>query len=298
MFERFQRLTLAVAVVFSCGGCATGEQSIPFKLQDNLVHVTTSINGQPLSSVLDSGTGGVILNYSTAEHLRLVKRHAVGSAPAGGDDDQPLTPVLVDVLKLGPMQLSPVNGFAMNLHTLARSAEFPIDALVGEPAFEKGIVKIDYLASKVTFRPSRAIPACRNAIPLKIVNGTPVVEVALQSKSGGVPVVLHLIVDLGTRRFAAIIGGPFLDSDVGRSLLKSGHPQQVGAGTSGAVAGVAVRASELQVGDHHFQNLEIGLTKDVDAFKLGFADGTLGAPLWNRGSITFDYPNRRLCLST
>jgi hypothetical protein len=46
-----------------------------------------------------------------------------------------------------------------------------------------------------------------------------------------------------------------------------------------------------------FRELEIKLTSEIAAFDAGVIDGTLGVPLWEQGSITFDYPARKLCIN-
>lgn len=289
-------LTLSVALASSGGACASGSVSIPFQLDDNLVHVVGQINDQPLSSVLDSGTGGVILNLAASQKLHLVEENPSHPALGGGSNSQPLLPVPIRSVRLGPVDLVHVSGFAMDLQGLAASAGFSMDAILGEPLFEAGVVKIDYRTLQLTFRSSSKKHACSRPIPIEIVNGVPVVEVALRPRSGDMPVVLHLIVDLGTRHFAAVVGGPFLNSEIGRHLFRSGEARQIATGTGGAVIGKSVRVNEMRVGTHRFENLDIALTDQVRAFELGFADGSLGVPLWKQGTIAFDYPNREFCL--
>jgi len=254
------------------------------------------INDQPLSSILDSGTGSVILNLGAGLKLNLVEGDRSHTALGGGRNSQLFRPVRIRNVRLGPVKLVDVRGFAIDLQGLAASAGFSIDSILGEPLFEAGVVEINYRTLQLTFRPSSKKHVCSTPIPIKIVNGVPVVEVALRSRPGETPTTLHLIVDLGTRHFAAIVGGPFLNSETGRLLFQSGQAQQIATGTGGSVVGKSVRANELRVGDHRYENLEIALTHQVHAFELGFADGSLGVPLWQQGAIAFDYPNREFCL--
>jgi len=294
---RIASLVLIFGVALPVEGCALDEQTIPFVLQDNLVHVTAQLNGQSVSAVLDSGTDGVIVNRSHTSALDVVQGAAAGSALGGGSSPQQLSAIGIGEVKLGPIRLSDVAGFALDLQSLSASAGFPVDALIGNPVFAASAIKIDYRTQTVTFMPSNRAPACRNLIPLKIINGVPIVEVVLRpKKTGDAPVILHLIVDLGTRHFAAVVGGSFLHSPAGQALLRSGRPQQIGTGTGGAVDGTSVQVAELDVADKRFSNLEIALTGQVRAFDSGFADGSLGVPLWKHGAITFDYADRDLCL--
>ncbi|HZD77256.1 MAG TPA: hypothetical protein VE218_09640, partial [Acidobacteriaceae bacterium] len=94
--------------------------------------------------------------------------------------------------------------------------------------------------------------------------------------------------DLGTRQFAAMLGGTFLDSADGQKLEKAGDPMQVGTGTGGVVMGSSVSVADLMVGSNHFPGLGVALTRHVGAFNKGGADGSLGVPPWEHGMITLD----------
>lgn len=106
-----------------------------------------------------------------------------------------------------------------------------------------------------------------------------------------------MIVDLGTRYWAAMVGDPFLKTTEGRALEKQGVRAHLGTGTGGRVEGKTVQIAEMVVGKHKFRDLTIGLTNHVKAFQLGVADGSLGVPLWDKVAITFDDARHRLCLN-
>ncbi|MGB6611859.1 MAG: hypothetical protein WBE63_19130, partial [Acidobacteriaceae bacterium] len=62
------------------------------------------------------------------------------------------------------------------------------------------------------------------------------------------------------------------------------------------VMGTFASMAGLTVGNHHFSNVAIALTHQVGILEKGVADGTLGVPLWQTGSITFDYVHTTVCL--
>lgn len=87
----------------------------------------------------------------------------------------------------------------------------------------------------------------------------------------------------------------FLDSAEGKMLEREGKAMQVGTGTGGDVPGTVIHVATLELGSHTFQGLTVALTSHVGAFSLGFADGSLGVPLWQKGVISLDYAKRQLC---
>jgi hypothetical protein len=108
---------------------------------------------------------------------------------------------------------------------------------------------------------------------------------------------LRLIVDLGTRHFAALIGGKFLKSTEGKQLLEGAQQQQIGTGTGGIVMGHEVNISALEVGSRSYHNVKVALTTGVGAFESDYADGSLGVPLWQSAVVRFDYARGELYIS-
>jgi hypothetical protein len=287
---------LAIASATLIAQIQPAQKDVHFRLDDNLVHVSASVNGAPVSAVLDSGTGGVLLDLAAAERLHVVQGASSGSAVGGGSGAQQLFPLKISNVEVGGAQLSNVSGFALDLQRLSKSAGFPIEVLVGEPLFGSHIVKINYPARVIELQPSESSVTCRAPIPLTLSNGVPLAEVTIRAVKDGPSLSLHLIVDLGTRHFAAMIGGPFLKTAAGKTLLKTGLQQQIGTGTGGMISGTIVRVPELQVGEKRYSELEVALTDEVKAFETGFADGSLGVPLWSSSVVTFDYPHHSLCI--
>ena len=106
-----------------------------------------------------------------------------------------------------------------------------------------------------------------------------------------------MVVDLGTRHFAALIGGKFLRSEGGKRLLEGVKEQQVAAGIGGAVIGHVVNVAALEVGNHRYPNVDIALTSEVKPFESGDVDGSLGVPLWQSAVVRFDYAHGEFSIS-
>lgn len=270
--------------------------TIRFELRDNLVAFDATINEQKQTAVLDSGAGALVLDRVFADRIGLRPTVSVGEVAGAGAQAQQLQPITVSSLSVGPLRFANIEGYAVNLEQLSASAGFPINLLVGAPAFKSGAVTVDYQRRLITFGPSGSAPACQSPIPMTVVHDVPVVEVELRPAADAEPVRLKLVVDLGTRDHAVLLGGRFYRSKAGEMMLKSGVPQQVGHGTGGAVQGSVSRAAEMRIGKMQIAQPQVALSASVSAFEAGGFDGSLGVPLWKDGAISFDYQRNQICI--
>jgi hypothetical protein len=292
MLRALPHSLLTFLFVLCVSTVAAQQTTIPFHLQDNLIRVPVTLNGQSLDAVLDSGTGGLGIDYAFAQSLHLDIGQSIGMVPGGGKPE-PMYPVILDHLDFGPEHLSFTPAIAVDLSHLSASAGFPVHLLLGLPVFRQNILRVDYPAHTLTFLD--APPPCADPIPFTIYGGAPLVSATVMATPGSAPRTLHLIVDLGTRHAALLLGGAFLETADGQALLAAGHPAQLGTGTGGVVMGTRASIAGLTVGNHHFLNLAIALTHNVGILEKGVADGTLGVPLWQTGAVTFDYTHNTVC---
>jgi hypothetical protein len=270
---------------------------MPFELVDNLVRIPVDVNGQRRSGVLDSGASAVLVDRQVSRELRLQESASAGDAAGGGAEAKPLLPVTMARLTAGPLQFENLAGYAVDLGHLSSSAGFPVDVLLGAPAFQNGTVSVDYARRRVSFGPPGLGAECAAPIPLEIVHDVPIVEIEVSPTGDQRPVRLKVLVDLGARHSALVLGGSFIRSEAGKALLQRGVTKDIGFGVGGPVKGSVVRVPEVRASGLSFGALEVSLTSDVPAFESGAIDGALGVPLWNGGVITFDYPGRRLCIT-
>ena len=269
--------------------------SIPFKLRDSLVAIDVTLNGRRLSAVVDSGSGALVVDQRTTAALGLAVAESIGEVAGAGAQAQQLRPIEIADLKVGPLGFEKLPALSANLEQLSSSAGFPIEVIIGAPAFKYGAVRIDYRRELITFGPSGNFK-CAAPIALAIVSDIPMVEAEIRPTPTADPVKLKLVVDLGTRNQALMIGGPFVRSEAGKALIASGKVQQVGHGTGGQVQGSVASVAEMRLGGTVISGVEAALSSGVGAFEIGLFDGSLGVPLWKAGAITFDYPAKTLCI--
>ena len=270
--------------------------SVPFELRDNLIALDVALNGRRHSAVLDSGSGALLVDQRTTAALGLATADSIGEAAGAGAQAQQLRPIDIATLQVGPLSFEKLPGLSANLEQLSSSAGMPIEVLVGAPAFKYGAVRVDYRRKLITFGPSGSIGKCAAPIPLTIISDVPMVEAEIRPTPASDPVKLKLVVDLGTRHNALMIGGPFVRSEAGKALIASGKAQQVGHGTGGQVQGSVASVAEMRLGGTVIPGVEAAITSGVRAFEIGLFDGSLGVPLWKAGAITFDYPAKTLCI--
>ena len=290
-------ISCALALQATCAlAGARHPNTLNFHLTDNIIRFPVVLNGHKVGGTLDSGTGALAVDRRFALSLGMRQGKMVGTAAGGGAVAERVYPVTIDQLDFGPERLTHVAGVALDLNHLSSANGFPVDVILGRPAFERRALRINYPKRRITFLAQGAKAACADPIPVKLAAGVPVVAVTLQATPSARPKILHMIVDLGTRYWAAVVGGPFLNTAEGRALEKRGVRTQLGTGTGGRVEGKSVRIAKMIVGKHKFKNLTIGLARHVKTFQLGIADGSLGVPLWDKGIITFDDAHHELCL--
>jgi hypothetical protein len=269
--------------------------TLAFQLDDNLIRVPVVLDGHKTQAVLDSGTNTLAVNRKFALSLGMRPGNTKGTVAGGGAADS-VYPVTIAQLDFGPERLTDLTGIAVDLEHVSSLARFPVDVFLGRPAFEKRALRIDYPRRQITFFPPGAVAACADPIALHFAGGVPIVSVALQPTSSSAPATLHMIVDLGSTHWAAIVGGPFLDTAEGKALKKRGVQMRLATRVGGALEGVSVRVARMVLGTHTFSNVTVGLASHVKAFQDGSVDGSLGVPLWDKGAITLDDSHHRLCL--
>lgn len=286
----FALLVLAPMV---CGA----QTVIPFDLRHGLVYIPAQIDGTPVHVVLDTGTGGIVVDDQHAKKLDLHIGGFVGQAPGGGTGNQAMFSLELSSVRFGPINLRDVSGIAMNLSPLFADAGTSFTALLGYQIFEHHAITIDYAKRKVIVYPPDKPPSCRLPIPITgFVGNTPIVAATVRFAGSPKIYRTHLIVDTGTiGGIAVFLGEPFLHLKAVRQLIAR-KPVAHGNGTGGKIFSWHGTLTELNVGSQHFRNLPMSLSGQVGAFNTKAAPGSLGVQLWHNGSLTINYPQRKLCI--
>ena len=175
-------LSCALVLQATCTVAVAGRNSsLTFHLQDNIIRFPVVLNGHKMEGALDSGTGTLAVDRKFALSLGMRPRKMIGTAAGGGATAEPIYPVMIAQLDFGPERLTHVAGMALDLSHLSSANGFPVDVILGRPAFERRALRINYPKRRITFLAPGAKAACADPIPVKLAAGVPIVTVTLQA---------------------------------------------------------------------------------------------------------------------
>ena len=140
----------------------------PFQYREGLlwVEVTVPKSSRPLNFLVDSGAGVSVINLKTARKLGL----KLGRKVAVSGVETTMTGYWQQHLsaQAGMVRL-PDDYLALDLGTLSRSCEKPVDGLVGADFFRDRVVQIDFAAQKIRLlKPEKATKSDETGVTLPL----------------------------------------------------------------------------------------------------------------------------------
>src|SRR5579859_32462 len=139
--KSFTRLAVTIAAIQIAIIAAAAAQNItvPFELHGLHIYLKASINGSPVTMVLDSGAGANVITPQIADLLGI--KPSGGSATAVGAGGAPTTVkrVTLDSIEVGSTKAQNQPAFIIPLPDA-----LPCDGLLGTPFFRQWVVTIDY----------------------------------------------------------------------------------------------------------------------------------------------------------
>lgn len=140
---------------------------IPFQYREGLlwVQVNISKSEKPLNFLLDTGAGVSTINFATAKRIGLklgqeVTVHGVETNLTGHWQEHMFA-------KANGVRL-PSEYLTVDLETLSRSCEVPVDGLIGADFFRGKIVQIDFDAQKIRLLRARENNETDKGLPLEL----------------------------------------------------------------------------------------------------------------------------------
>lgn len=154
--------------------------TIPFNRANNLIVITTTLNGQgPFRFALDTGSSAHVLNREIAGRLGLkIIGHAVADS---GNNTTPAEVTEVSAMRIGALTLT-------NQRVLVTPwpTSYPFDGFLGADLFKQFVVMIDFARSVVTLTlPTQfSPPPTGELVPLKLRNGIPEIKAEIDGNTG------------------------------------------------------------------------------------------------------------------
>lgn len=313
MKKTLNYINLVLALIF-CVSLSTAQdnfrlinnakkQSISFKLIHNLVVLPIEVNGRELNFILDSGVGKTILfniyNKDSVQ-LRNVEKIKIKGLGSGDAIDAILS-------KGNNFRLNNISSTNQNLYVifddsfdLSSKLGITIHGIIGYEILKDFVVKINYGSKKITFYKSEEYryKNCKKCtiFNLEFYKSKPYINVGVKINEFSNKITpVKLLVDSG-------------GSD-SMWLFENSHPDLVppkkffidylGEGLSGAIYGKRSFINAIILGKFAFKNPTVSFPDSiaiVHALQFKGRNGSVGANILKRFTVTFDYQNNKMLL--
>jgi predicted aspartyl protease len=285
-------MTVGLALLLTAAASAP-IADVPFDDDYGLVLFEVSIQGEPLSFLLDTGFDVSILDSGVAERLGLEVLETRNEAQPGGSVEMSsLSPV---GLFIGDLEVEDVGFQTAPIAGMGAFIGRDFDGILGHDVLERYVVDIDFPAGRIRFHDAEGWDHTGpgQILPVTIRNGE-VFAVAGIVMPWGRTVFGSFKVDTGSIDVAGLnlnfVRSSGLIGEETREL-KTG-----GVAVGGATEGRLFRAEAFIFGKHRIRRPIIGYTVDSGGFENRDDAGTLGAAVLARYRLILDYPRSRIIL--
>ena len=136
--------------------------------RDSQIYIPAQVNGVAVDVFLDSGVSHLIIDRAFAGELQLGERGAFNASGLAGRAQGAIAEKPVE-LRLGPLTLSPVRAYAMDLSLFTLGLGRPFRMMLGREVFEPLLVDIDFPSRKIAFHDPRRFSAPHGAVAVPLV---------------------------------------------------------------------------------------------------------------------------------
>jgi|GEM_PF-6245815 len=276
--------------LFSAGQTPQSEPAlttVPMQVVNGHASVEVQVNGASFRFLLDTGADHNVISEAAAQQLRLrPSQQQVPSSGASGSGGL-VSWVQLKELRVGEMRQRKPIAFVVPL-----PKEFSYDGILGTPFFEAFITTLDYeqrelrLFSRQQFVP----PSDQQSIPLRREGNKLLVTATAASITG------WFVLDIGAGN-ALTLYTPTVEKHQLRTAFQPSIRTITGVSVGGYTQGDLVRLPTVSIGPYQFQQVvaELSLAQE-GLFATPHYVGNLGAELWRRFTLTFDYSTNKLYL--
>lgn len=267
-----------------------GTTTIPFESVDDHVALPVMIDGKgPFTFIFDTG-GANLIDTEVAKQLGL---GAAGNAAGSGVGSQTeaVQFATVDSLQVGGATLRKQTFIVVPVRAgFGMASGKPVDGLIGFEVLARFVTTFDYGTNTIVLRsPGSALPANGTTIPFVFDGNKVEIPCTIEAFAG------NCTVDTGSRLALSALS-PFVAA---HPTIVPSNATAVGAngfGMGGAALGRLGRTT-LQIAGFTLPDVITDFSAQTKgAFADPFTAGNIGAGVWKRFAVTFDYTRQRMSL--
>jgi hypothetical protein len=260
-----------------------------------LVFVKVSINGTPMSFVLDTGAEATVLNSSRVATLGLSAIGAFATGAGGGDVE--LSFIQGVTTKVGDASVNDQIIVAVPLDHLEAPLQRPLDGILGYDFLSRFVIELDYTnqSMRIFDRATYHHTGAGKPMPVTLEDGTPFLDAAIELPDGKT-ISGHYVLDTGCLCDVQMFT-PFVD----KHGLLAAFPHAKAAGFSSGAGGVTHEVTAtipaLHVGSEVIKDPRADFARDTEGASADpESAGLIGSLTWKRFVLVLDYKNQQVFL--
>jgi hypothetical protein len=267
-----------------------------FEKRNGHILVDALINGVAATLILDTGSSILSLDRDWAAALSLPS--AGEPIQIQGSADVTVSLATVSRVQLGGLALANETAALIPLSQVSAAHGKRVHGTIGFSLFSLYVVEIDYAGEQLRlFDPSHySYEGDGNVLSIDVSRRIPIVAARVKP-TGRDAIDARLALDLGTAGSAVLFTVPFVARHAQDFAKSRTIEAPSGEGVGGAASIRATRLESLWLGDMSFARPTAMLAQTGGGFlSVDWADGTMGAPIYERMTVIFDYSRSRVIL--
>lgn len=286
---------------FNFYGANQKEQSVRFKLINNLIVIPLEVNGKALSFILDTGVDKTILfNLSQNDSLGLNNVEKINLKGLG--DGKPVEALLSknNTMKLGNYISNYENIYVIlkDKFDISSKMGVTIHGIIGYKILKDAIVKINYNTKKIVFYNPKYFKykKCRKCkdLPLQFYRNKPYINAKVQLDTIGNKFTdVKLLIDSGGSDAIWLFENTKREIKTPKNFFKD----VLGEGLSGTIYGNRSRLKKLLIGKFKIKNPTVSFLDSTSTYfarKFKSRNGSIGGNILKRFKLWIDYSNKKI----
>lgn len=276
--------------------------SIPFKFINNLIFIPLKVNGVELNFLLDSGVEETILfSMDDKKDINFLNVEKISLRGLGSEES-------IEGLKSTNNTIE-TKGLKSKHHLLyivldqkfnvSSHVGIPVNGIIGCNFFKNNLVEINYEKKRIFVYSENQnnrlkIEKKFNKIPITIENSKPYISGSAVFNTDEIPV--KLLIDIGNSDAVWL----FQNTSKKIQIPSKNFEDYLGQGFSGEVLGKRALIPKFTFSEYTFLNPIVAFPDSSATKNIKMVvnrSGSIGAEIWRRFSVVFDYSNQVMYLN-